>query len=180
MSKVFLQHVQDLCRGCAAAVYNNTAPNKRYASDVSNLLFMTIAHESDGFRARRQYGFSWGSDRGAWSLAQVEQGSVLDSMKFMAARTNLAQRAVQWASCDDRATADWLLDLPVETVLRLLPMSERLTVLFCRLHYLRVPAFVPHDLSAQAEYAKRYYNTMAGKARPSDYHRAFVAAIAEL
>lgn len=48
--------VHDLSRDVAANLYNATAPAPHYADRVARLVFMTIAHESDGFNARRHVG----------------------------------------------------------------------------------------------------------------------------
>lgn len=54
----------------------------------------------------------------------------------------------------------------------------------CRVHYLRVRAPLPAagDLGGQADYWKRYYNTVAGKGRASEYvaHWSLVATAARL
>jgi hypothetical protein len=39
----------------------------------------------------------------------------------------------------------------------------------CRIHYLRVPEEIPEDLSAQAEYWLKYYNTELGKGTTYGY-----------
>jgi len=39
----------------------------------------------------------------------------------------------------------------------------------CRVHYLRVPAPIPHDLPAQAAYWKRYYNSVLGAGTEQEY-----------
>lgn len=161
------------CNSCAAAIYGRTPPNEAYAARVATLLFGTIAHESDGFRARRQYGFSYESDRGAWGLCQCEPGSVRDSLMRLKTDQKLAKRVAVWLSGgDERATLTWLTDRDVPTVLRMLTANDRLAVLFARLHYFRVAEPVPESLEEQAAYYKRYYNTTAGKATPEDFLNA--------
>jgi hypothetical protein len=92
----------------------------------------------------------------------------MDSVKFTQARPALEQRVKSYLF-------DWPHWGEWSHMRSLLQTSsgDRLSIALCRLHYLRVPALVPGDLSAQAEYAKRYYNTLAGKATASDYRDAF-------
>lgn len=175
---VFAKYVYHTCHSCAREVYGHTQPNEGYAAAVGQLLFGTIAHESDSLRATRQHKFSWHSDKGAWGLAQCEIGSVTDSLRYLAARPDVARRAAVWLNSDEDATLDVLLKMTPQQVIRLLPMSDRLAVLFCRLHYMRVSGAVPRDTAGQDAYYKRYYNTAYGAAVPGDFtaalHRAMV------
>lgn len=50
----------------------------------------------------------------------------------------------------------------------------------CRIHYLRVPEALPHDLVGQAEYWKKYWNTHLGAGTVEEYlsnWRQFAPAI---
>jgi hypothetical protein len=54
-------------------------------------------------------------------------------------------------------------------LLRMIHDWDRLAVLFARLHYIKFPEAVPRTVSGQAEYWKRYYNTVLGKGTPEKY-----------
>lgn len=163
------QYMYELCESCAHALYDARRPTPDYARAVTLLLFGTIAHESGTFLYTRQHGFGWDSDRGAWGLAQCELGSVSASLGYLKNRPELVRRAAQWLAEDKDATLDWLFVLAPQQVLRLLPVSERLAVLFCRLHYFRVPESVPLTVAGMDRYYKQYYNTAAGKAQIGDF-----------
>ncbi len=45
----------------------------------------------------------------------------------------------------------------------------KLAVIICRLHYHRIQAPIPTDLSGQADYYKKYYNTNLGKGTATEY-----------
>lgn len=178
--QLYRKYVLDMCGDAARGIWDRTPPNTEYAEAIQRLLFMTWAHESDMFQASRQYGFTWRSDIGGWGPCQIEEGSVTDSMRLLQRKPNLATRVAQYVGQSGRGEVDWLLALQPKQVLRLLPVSERLSAAFCRLHYLRVPAAIPRDLNAAAEYAKRYYNTELGKATPEKYLQAYRSAMGGL
>lgn len=50
-----------------------------------------------------------------------------------------------------------------------LEFNPFLSLLFCRLHYILVPAPIPATVDERAIYWKRYYNTFAGKGTPEEY-----------
>jgi hypothetical protein len=43
------------------------------------------------------------------------------------------------------------------------------SIAMCRIHYLRVPKAIPFGLQDQAEYYKKYYNTIYGAATTEEY-----------
>lgn len=175
---VFAKFLFHTCGSCAREIYGSVAPNPQYADAIHSLLFGTIAHESDGLTATRQHKFSWTNDRGAWGLAQCELGSVRASLDYLRARPDVAKRAAVWLNNDADADLDLLLrhSLP-EHVLRMLPFSDRLSILFCRLHYLRVPAAIPRTRIEQDAYYKKHYNTIHGAAKPGDFIKALDRAM---
>ena len=83
MSRATSRVVRLLCDDCACSIYTSTAPSMAYADRVARLLFMTAAHESGGFRWRRQLGFSRDDDRGAFGLWQCEWQSIADSIRYV-------------------------------------------------------------------------------------------------
>lgn len=54
---------------------------------------------------------------------------------------------------------------------RELEHAPLLGMLFCRLHYILVPAPVPDTVEGRAAYWKRFYNTEAGRGTPGEYLR---------
>lgn len=156
-----------MLRACCRAVHNGNPPTFGYADRAASLMFMTAAHESDGFRARRQYGFSAGTTRGAFSLFQMEFPSIRESLAMIKARPVLHGQATAFLTA---------IDSPVEfddpfRVLQAIqkPTGDALAAVLARLHYYRVPAPVPETPMEQAQYAKKYWNTYLGKATPEDY-----------
>lgn len=56
-----------------------------------------------------------------------------------------------------------------EVQLRDLAFSPFLSLLFCRLKYMLVPAPIPDTVEGRARYWKEHYNTAAGKGEPQEY-----------
>jgi hypothetical protein len=157
-----------LARACMAACYETTPPSDRYVDAGARLIIGTAATESH-FRFRRQTVFDWTTDRGAWGLWQTEGGSVVDGVEQLLKRPVLARRAAQWLFQQDDAEIAPITMQSRGALLRLISGWDRLAMLFCRLHYLRVPAPIPHDLAAQAAYWKLHYNTPLGKGSVEKY-----------
>ena len=129
---------------------------------------------------RRQHGFSWRNNGGAWGLWQVESVSVIDSLRWLARNPAARDRAAKWLFQQD--SAEWLYVFPnvdVGVMLRLISGWDRLAVLFARLHYIKFSEAVPDGLDAQAAYWKKYYNTTAGKGTTDKYIRDWHRHIGE-
>lgn len=171
------ERISRLCRDCASSIYGTRAPTAAYADNVARLLFMTAAHESGGFRHRRQLGFARFSAKGAFGLWQCELASVEDSIDYIrnASRRPLFERCMQWLDgwpelsdidLSHRTAAFALLALQD-------PRGDPLSCLLARLHYVRDPQPVPATPPEMAAYAKRVYNTRLGAATAADYLRAY-------
>ena len=170
--------VRLLCDDCACSIYTSTAPSMAYADRVARLLFMTAAHESGGFRWRRQLGFSRDDDRGAFGLWQCEWQSIADSIRYVRTpkRVELYHRCVTWLDGYDKYFPELAVDeVSKNGILAVIQDSrgDPLSCLLARLHYLRVPEAVPATVQDMAVYAKRYYNTRLGKATAADYLSAY-------
>jgi hypothetical protein len=169
MSRMQARRVWAMCNTCSYMIHSGRI-SEHYAEAVTRQLFMTIAHESDGFRARRQYGFSPDTTTGAFGFAQNERASIEQGFYRMW-RGDAVGKA-----CRDYLDL-WGSKKPVNPhECRMFvqePLGDPLSVLLCRLHYLRVPAPIPLDLEQMSRYAKQHYNTHLGKATPEDYLRAF-------
>lgn len=127
------------------------------------LMLGTCAHESDGFKTRRQYGFSQESSGGAFGLSQVQLNSLSDSIHY-AKRINVAAACNAFLSPAEYAV--WRLENPVQIARAMMkPSGDGLAILACRLHYLQrrgaIPTFDgknPVQLLAQADYYVKQYN----------------------
>ena len=161
-------NIMDLCTSCASAIYGRQAPAPHYQRAVASLLAGTAATES-GLQSRRQHGFGWGADTGAWGLWQTEAAAVEDSIAYMLRRDDVAQRCAAWLFRQDAANMDPVLGMSTHALLRTLSGWDRLACLFARLHYLRIPAPVPNTQRGRAMYYKRYYNTAAGAGSVEKY-----------
>lgn len=165
--------ILSLCCAVARAV-PTAMHSQEHEWNVIRLLFMTVAHESDGFRARRQYGFTPHSLKGAFGLWQCEWGSVSTSLDHLVYRPAVHEQCVAWVDAFD-IPRDHLLAANREQILLALQgqAGDPLSALFSRLHYKWVPEYVPENIYDMARYAKQYYNTYKGSARESDYRIAF-------
>lgn len=149
--------IWQLCQDCAAEIYGRTPPSERYADVVARMLFGTAAQES-GLTWRRQRSLPWPSDKGGFSLWQVElRASVHLSVEYLRRREDVLARATDWLWRDPHASRVWL-DMPEECWPWLLRGWDRLGCLMARLHYMRVQAPIPATVEEQAEYWLRYYN----------------------
>jgi len=157
-----------VCRETACRLWYPNPPTTEYARDVTMLLLGTAATESH-FLADRQTGFGWIDRRGAWGPWQIEEASVTESLKMLFDNPTLANRAAQlWYECD---TADGIMFASMTPLraCRLMMQNDRLSSIFARLHYRRVPDPIPHGVDAQSKYYKQYYNTVYGKGSTEKY-----------
>ena len=163
-------------------IYSSRAPSKEYAETVARLLLGTSAHESSGFRFRRQIA-RWDDGKpqeiprtkllGAWGLWQCEDISIRESLRQLNLR-DLARRNANQFLLNHAGMA--LKDFAGMTRLKRMQAiahNDWLALCFARLHYLWVPSAVPISLEEQAHYWKRHYNTSAGAGQPQDFIRAW-------
>lgn len=164
------ERIWTLCQQCAVSVYPVEQYSVEYCDRVAKLLFGTAAQES-GLRWERQRTPRWDGAVGGFSKWQVETGSIKQSIALMSRRPLLAERATKFLFNDPNAPTSWLSDMTLDAILWAMRMddNDKIGVLFCRLHYLRVADPVPYGLGPQADYWKRYYNTMAGKGTCQEY-----------
>lgn len=165
----------ELCRECAATVYGTRAPSPRYADAVARLLMGTAAAESLLIH-RRQLGFSMSRLDGAWGLWQTESAAVMDNVRYLRRREDVAGRAAQFLRVDDARMAA-TLRTGEAGLMRQIYDDDRLACLMARVHYLRVSSAVPDDLRGQAGYWKRYYNTRLGKGTVGGYIEKYMNLI---
>jgi len=173
MDVPLIKSVYDLCKKCAHIIWALKPPSISYADRIAKLLFMTASHESY-FIYRRQKGFSKTSDRGAFSLFQLEWNTIQDHLKWLSRKLLLTKAAEAFLINYTLPTS--LLDPSNKQQILLILQEEQgdpLGCLYARLHYLRIPEPIPGTIEEMGNYAKKYYNTYKGKARAEDYIRAF-------
>jgi hypothetical protein len=126
---------------------------------AEKLLLMTAAHESMGFRYRRQVGGP------ALSYFQIEPATLDDLYANYLAFRPRRQTAV-----------DAFLPAGMDR-LEALEHDDRYACALARMIYARVAEALPdaEDELALANYAKRYWNTPSGKATAEKYLRDFRA-----
>ncbi len=160
-----LKRIWTLCCQCAQALYGATPPSPAYALRTARLLFMTGAQET-GFTWERQRAPQFESNIGGFGKWQVEPGSIKDSIDLLRNRPDLLTRATQWLFNDPHASDKWLTFMDPMALLWALRMddNDKIALLFCRLHYLRIDAPIPESVQDQAAYYKTFYNTKYGAA----------------
>lgn len=131
------------------------------------------AHESKGGTYVRQLGFSKDSPRGAFGEFQMEQGAVQSVQRYLGTRPDLELRAGVWVFQDPWTVPDWHVWLDSLAFCRLSSLWDRFACLMARLYLMQFQEPVPHGVGEIAKYAKKYWNTDAGKATGEDYEEAF-------
>lgn len=123
-----------------------------YTPEAANLVFGTIAHESGGFKHRKQVGGP------ALGLCQMEPFTHEDCWgNFLRYKPDLVKKILTVSG------------------LKMRPMSEELmkndvyAVCMCRVRYLRAKGAIPKTLEGQAAYWKQHYNTPLGKGTVEKY-----------
>lgn len=124
-----------------------------YSEAAATLLMMTAAHES---RLGRYIVQVRGPALGVWQMEPATHSDLWDN--FLAFQPKLAEKVRLFC-----APGGWLVDQLV--------WNLGYAAAMCRVHYYRRPEALPagDDLSGLAAYAKRWYNTPAGKATANDY-----------
>ena len=131
-------------------------PEIPYSQEAFELVFGTGAHESMGWRYRRQLG--GGPARG---LFQCEKATFDDLIEnYLAYRPELLAKIIQISRVDRLNFND-------------LETNDTLAVCICRVHYRRFKWAIPKTLEGQAKKYKIYYNSVSGKATVEDYIRNY-------
>ena len=166
------REVWAICQRIASGVYIKRPPSEAYALRVARLLWGTAAHESGGFRYRRQLGFSLSSLAGGWGLWQIEHGSVTDSLYDVSGNAKLTSAVC--AVLNDRGR-ELVRRWNTNEIIRATAFAEYddVSCVLARMHYMRVRDAVPETPGGCAVYWKTWYNTSAGKGRPEQWLEAF-------
>ena len=157
----------------------NRRPSYEYATNrVAPLLLMTAAHESGGFRWRRQVNHQGRPLReglGAYGLTQVEYLTVDYLLnEYLPQRPSLFERMKRLMV--DWGLASWRDGPPaMATVYQIIqkPEGDILSYALGRVWYLTDPHPIPEDVHGMAKYAKDVYNTHLGSATPTMYFNAY-------
>lgn len=123
------------------------------------LLLMIAAHETQlGTYLKQVHGPALG-------IYQMEPNTYHDILiNYIGKRTDLHERLIKMnPSMDERKLVS---DLAFATVL-------------ARIFLLRIKEPIPSDLHGKAAYAKKYWNTPAGKATEDDYYKAYQRYVVE-
>lgn len=160
------------CRVVADSVYGSSAPTLDYAQRTADLLYMTAAHESDHWLARRQYGYARHTSGGAFGLWQTQLNSIQDSLAYLERRPDVRRRVNGLLGVFNSDPE--LLDNTAELLLALQdPPGDVLSCVLARVHYLHTTAEpIPESPQEQAAYATRWYNR-GGKATINKYLEAY-------
>ncbi len=120
-----------------------------------NLIRGTIATESDNGQYIRQI------NGPALGICQMEPTTFLDILHNYLEYNPDLMRAVLQVSNVRALTPSTLL------------YNNKLAIIFCRLHYLRVPAALPVTIEGMSAYWKIYYNTHLGRGSVSQFIKSY-------
>lgn len=168
------QRIRQICEEATALCWANTPPTPQYAARVVQLMCATWAHESDGGKYARQMRYNPNSIGGAAGEFQMEISAVRDCLRYINAWPNETRyKIANWLFDDPTPVTNWNAFIDELTAYKMLVLSDKWAALLARIYYLQRPGAVPAGLVPQSEYAKRYWNTTAGKATPQDYADKF-------
>ena len=127
----------------------------KYSDEARELLMLTAAHESHmGTYLEQKEGPALG-------IFQMEPATFRDiEDNYLFYRDEL------------RKHVDWFFVFPEDP--QELVWNLKAAIVMARIHYLRVAERIPLGTEDQAAYAKKYWNTEAGKATAKDYHEAYI------
>lgn len=121
-----------------------------YTPEALQLILGTIAQESKLGRYIEQL------NGPAVGICQMEPATYRDIWKnYLDFKPSLSDKVLKMCVTGD--TADEMR------------WNLKLSIVMCRVHYLRDPKPIPHDLVGQAALWKRFYNTKEGKGTVEQY-----------
>lgn len=126
-----------------------------YSQDAVNLLVMIAAHESVKGTYIAQL---VGPARGIYQMEGDTHDHILDWLK--AKKPELYKQ---------------ILSLVVDSKADTMMYDLRYATAMARVFFLRFPEAIPTGTDAMAAYAKKRWNTSAGKATPEDYKQAYLS-----
>ena len=120
-------------------------PEIKYSDDAVNLIEGTGAHESCGWKYRKQLG-----NGPALGLFQMEPATFNDICKnYLKYRPAIEAKIKQISHVSILSSIDLI-------------NNDRLAVCMCRVHYMRQKGAIPDSVEGYAEYWKDHYNTFIG------------------
>ncbi|WP_373083233.1 hypothetical protein [Zhongshania sp.] len=123
-----------------------------YSKEAEAIVIGTAAHESAGFQYIHQLGGG-----PALSLWQMEPATHDDiHVNFLRYKPYLKERLLQVSGVSHSSSEHLLYNM-------------RYACAMCRLHYYRRPEPIPVTIRGQAEYWKKFYNTVHGKGTVDKY-----------
>lgn len=127
----------------------------KYSVDSVNLILGTIAQESAYGKYRKQmYGPALG-------ICQMEPETFNDICKnYLKYHPDLAERIKEVCKVNVFSAADLIT-------------NDKLSICFCRIHYLRVKEPITTTIEGYAAYWKKYYNTVKGKGTETEFIRNY-------
>lgn len=147
-------------------IRNDNPYSDAYKKSGVQLLVGTACQESGGLRYNRQIGFRSDNIRGAWGYWQTEIISLRHSLSYIATRRQLRTNVEEFLKKYDIDNIYSYTDL---NLCQLMMKEPIVNCLFARLHYIKFPGAIPSTLEGQANYWKKYYNTISGKGTPEEY-----------
>jgi len=147
-------------RELIARVLRYLDPEIPYSEDAVELLLMTAAHESRLGTYLKQLR---GPARGIFQMEPQTEAGLLEALSARAPSLRAKIAALNLPlDGQDGTTSD-------QDMLHNLAYQ----VAMARAHYYLKPGRIPHGRREMAEYAKRWWNTRAGKASANDYLAAY-------
>ena len=136
-------------------------PEIPYSLDAENLVLGTGAHESCGWKYRKQLG-----NGPALGLFQMEPATFNDIVKnYLKYHPNIAEKIKLISRVSVLSAIDLI-------------NNDRLAICMCRVHYLRVKYKLPTSVIRYAAYWKLFYNTRKGKGTIKEFvdnYKAYIS-----
>lgn len=127
-------------------------PEIPYSNEAFQLVYGTGAHESMGWKYRKQLG--GGPARGLFQCERPTFNDIIEN--FLAYHPKLLAKIIQISGVSRLNFND-------------LETNDILATCICRVHYFRFKWAIPKTLEEQAKRYKRYYNSYKGKATIEEY-----------
>lgn len=147
-----------------------------YSKDASELILMTIIHESSNFKYRRQLKtytetFSDESDVGGFGLGQIELNTHASTYEHqLRYKKERLKKIIKYFNLKDYDNViDYINNKEYKNNKKLLQYNDEYNILFIRLRYIPFPEKIPSDIEGKAKYWKKYYNTSIGKGKIEDF-----------
>lgn len=136
-------------------------------SAATALLRETAIQESNMGQTKGTYTMSDGSGkfgRGSFGVSQVDERTFNDTLSRLRGDKGQPRNLVKYVDImKDKAGID-LTEVTYEDL-----ADPKLSLIFSRLHYLKIADPIPPTTAERAKYWKKHYNTSAGAGSPKEY-----------